>query len=222
MLDGQNRLDAIERLGWEIFDSNGRIKAEYASEFLIRDDTPQDTLIARIVSLNIRRRHLSAEERADLIIELLALDPEKSDRQIAKEIGSDHKTVGKARRKGEDVGTLPHVDKRRDSKGRKQPASKIILNVTDAPPRTTGTTIKLTDAAATQTIATPYLFPAEQSKPRPSAATMSLTARLEIKAILDQWLPSLSPEHLREITGYFLNAVAKLNSEKSSLAGGAS
>jgi hypothetical protein len=43
---------------------------------------------------------------------------------IAREIGVDHKTIGRARAKGEDVGSIPHVPTRTDSKGRRQPARK--------------------------------------------------------------------------------------------------
>ena len=77
-----------------------------------------------VISVNIRRRHLNLEERERLLIELIARSPEKSDRQIAKDIGVSHHTVGKARAKGEDVGRIAHVAKRTDTKGRQQPASK--------------------------------------------------------------------------------------------------
>jgi hypothetical protein len=50
--------------------------------------------------------------------------PSKSDRQIAKFIGVDHKTVGKIRREAEARGEIPHVEKRTDTKGRSQPAKK--------------------------------------------------------------------------------------------------
>jgi ParB-like chromosome segregation protein Spo0J len=80
--------------------------------------------VGYVVSKNILRRHLRPEKRNEAIVELLKLNPHKSDRQIAKEIGVDHKTIGAVRRKAEDVGSIPHAEIRTDSKGRKQPAKK--------------------------------------------------------------------------------------------------
>jgi len=79
---------------------------------------------AFVVSANIRRRHLNVEQRQHLLIELIASAPEKSDRQIGKGIGVDHKTIARARTKGEDVGRVPHVETRTDALGRQQPATK--------------------------------------------------------------------------------------------------
>jgi DNA-binding transcriptional regulator YhcF (GntR family) len=56
--------------------------------------------------------------------EAVKADPGKSDRAIAEKIGVDHKTVAKVRADLEDVGSIPHVDTRTDSKGRQQPATK--------------------------------------------------------------------------------------------------
>ena len=61
-------------------------------------------------------------------MELIASNPEKGDRQIGRETGVDGKTIAKARRKGEDVRSIPHVEKRTDSKGRSQPARKTPVN----------------------------------------------------------------------------------------------
>jgi cell division protein FtsL len=77
-----------------------------------------------VISTNIRRRHLNHKQREEAFAKIIARAPEKSDRQIAREIGVDHKTIGRARAKGEDVGSIPHVPTRTDSKGRRQPARK--------------------------------------------------------------------------------------------------
>jgi hypothetical protein len=85
----------------------------------------------KIEIANLHRRHLEPEqyhariEASHARIETaLKRDPEKSDRQLGEELGHDHKTVGAIRRKMEDVGSLPHVPKRTDTKGRQQPAKK--------------------------------------------------------------------------------------------------
>jgi ParB-like chromosome segregation protein Spo0J len=84
-----------------------------------------DDPVGYVASKNIYLRHLKPQKRNEAIVELLRLNPHKSDRQIAKEIGVDHKTIGAVRRKAEDVGSIPHVEIRTDSRGRKQPAKKV-------------------------------------------------------------------------------------------------
>jgi hypothetical protein len=114
VLDGRNRLDAMELVGLDplscpmtiLYGSDGVDPYSY------------------VISANIHRRHLTAEERRDRLVALIARTPEKSDRQLGKEIGVDHKTISRARTKGEDVGRIPHVAKRTDTKGRQQPANK--------------------------------------------------------------------------------------------------
>jgi hypothetical protein len=136
LLDGRNRLDAIEASTGcpvqvvleAVSRSSAKIWSIKAGEW-IRDDrvTVLDGLVdpyAYVVSANIRRRHLTPEERQNALINLIARAPEKSDRQISREVGVDHKTIASARAKGEDVGSFPHVSTRVDSKGRRQPATK--------------------------------------------------------------------------------------------------
>ena len=77
LLDGRNRLDALELLGrggllpgskedrdMEIFDE------------VFSDDDP----VAYVISKNVHRRHLKPEQKRDLIVKLLKLDPERSNR----------------------------------------------------------------------------------------------------------------------------------------------
>jgi hypothetical protein len=113
VIDGINRLDAMETVGIAFDDMKG-----------FQTVKPETDPYAFAISMNIERRHLTAEQRQHLLITLIARAPEKSDRQIAKEIGVDHKTIASARAKGEDVGRIPHVETHTDSKGRKQPSRK--------------------------------------------------------------------------------------------------
>jgi ParB-like chromosome segregation protein Spo0J len=114
ILDGRNRYRACLEAGVGLRISKYEDNSPYIGD-----------PAAYVISKNIHRRHLTAEQRQKLIIEVLARAPEKSDRRHAKEIGVDHKTIGAARAKGEDVGRIPHVETRTDTKGRKQPARKI-------------------------------------------------------------------------------------------------
>lgn len=82
--------------------------------------------VAYIISANIHRRHLTAEQRREVIAKVIAARPEASDRQIAKQVRADHKTVGTIRKKKEATGEVSPVEKRTgaDGKVRAQPAKK--------------------------------------------------------------------------------------------------
>jgi hypothetical protein len=77
-----------------------------------------------VISANIHRRHLTAEQKRELIAKLIKATPEKSDRQIAGMIKASPTTVGTVRADMEAKGDVSKLDTRRDSKGRNQPAKK--------------------------------------------------------------------------------------------------
>jgi ParB-like chromosome segregation protein Spo0J len=106
ILDGRNRARACAAAG---------VKPIY------RPFTGEDPG-AFVISANIRRRHLNQKQRKELLIKIIARAPGKSDRQIAKSIGVDHKTIGAARAKGEQLGSIPQLKKTigADSKARKR------------------------------------------------------------------------------------------------------
>jgi hypothetical protein len=106
---------------------------------------PNTDAIAYVVSRNIYRRHLTAEQKRELIANLLKATPEKSDRQIAKTVKVDHKTVASVRAEKEGRGEIPHVAKRQDAKGRQQPARKTPTKPT---PRVSDEVLQRRDAAA--------------------------------------------------------------------------
>jgi len=83
-----------------------------------------DDPVAYVISANIHRRHLTAEQKRDLIAELIKAQPEKSNRQIAKATGVSHPHVAKVRGELEKTGDVETVTTSIDSKGRKQPARK--------------------------------------------------------------------------------------------------
>jgi hypothetical protein len=126
LLDGRGRLDAIEiEIGPAIVGPPSIMAGKdfLAVNKVIVLDRSVDPY-AYVISANIHRRHLTVEQKHELIAKLIETDPTKSNRQIAKTVKVDHKTVASVRAEKEGRGEIPHVETRTDSKGRAQPATK--------------------------------------------------------------------------------------------------
>jgi ParB/Sulfiredoxin domain len=120
VLDGRNRLAACKIAGVKpmIADMSapgGKVYGR-AGEAL----TPTDY----VVSHNLHRRHLTAEQKREVIAAVLKQDPKRSNRRVAEQTKADHKTVGTVRKEMEGRGEIPHVEARADTKGRQQPSRK--------------------------------------------------------------------------------------------------
>jgi hypothetical protein len=130
IIDGRNRYRAPLQLGYDPDPSKYFRKAICAhtvgGEIAPHEQDNDARVQAYVISKNIHRRHLTAEERRDLLVKLVAAQPEKADRVIAREAKVDHKQVSRARRKGEATGAIAPVEKRvgADGKARVQPAKK--------------------------------------------------------------------------------------------------
>jgi DNA-binding Lrp family transcriptional regulator len=120
LIDGRNRLDAMELAGIPIF-SRGRTELNPDIAELVPDETDP---VSYVIGVNINRRHLTCEQKRDLIAKLMKMAPEKSDRQIAAQTKASPSTVGKVRKELEQTGDVSKLDTRTDTKGRNQPASK--------------------------------------------------------------------------------------------------
>jgi len=83
-------------------------------------------------ALNIARRHLSAEDRRELIAGAIRDDPTASDRRIAVAIGVSPTTVGTVRSELERAGDVSELDTRTDTLGRSQPARRPSIVVGSA------------------------------------------------------------------------------------------
>jgi len=138
LLDGRNRLDAMEVVGiparLELI--NGQCSV------IMHADTDHDFSDANVIesdpyayvaSANLHRRHLTAEQKRDLTAKLIKAQPEKSDRHIAEQAKSNRTTVGQIRKALEKAGDVSIVDTRTDSNGRKQPARKARKQPTPKP-----------------------------------------------------------------------------------------
>jgi ParB-like chromosome segregation protein Spo0J len=118
LIDGRNRLDAMELVGLEIVLENVAMLA------CCRKHSPGFDPYAYVISANIHRRHLTAEQQRDLIAKLLKANPEKSNRQVAKLTGVSHPHVAKVRTELEQTGDVETVSTSIDTRGRKQPAKR--------------------------------------------------------------------------------------------------
>jgi ParB-like nuclease family protein len=115
VLDGRNRYRACLAAGIQPL-----VHGHHSGCAAIGDPT------AYVISRNLHRRHLTAEQKREVIAKVIAAQPDKSDRRIAKQVKADHKTVGAVRRAKEATGEVSPVEKRTgaDGKARKQPAKK--------------------------------------------------------------------------------------------------
>ena len=77
-------------------------------------------------SLNLHRRHLTREQKRQIIAESLKADPQLSNREHAKRTGASDKTVGAVREVMEESAEIPHFSERIDPRAgnASQPASR--------------------------------------------------------------------------------------------------
>ncbi|MDP2618588.1 MAG: ParB N-terminal domain-containing protein [Hyphomicrobiales bacterium] len=118
VLDGHHRIKACAELGISEWP---RIVRTFASEADKRTHARQ---------LNLARRHLNQEQRRVLIADDLRERPDRSNRQIAAELGVDDKTVGTVRAGLEATAEIPQLEKTvgADGRSRRKPSvSRVHL-----------------------------------------------------------------------------------------------
>jgi hypothetical protein len=131
IIDGRNRYRALLQLGIIPKKSNlhyVRTALDQCRSSVggigFHGKVDRNGMVAYIVSKNIHRRHLTADQKRDAIAALIKAQPEKSNRQIAKATGTSHPHIGKVRAELEKAGDVETVTTSIDTKGRKQPAKK--------------------------------------------------------------------------------------------------
>jgi hypothetical protein len=103
ILDGRNRYRACHELG--------KRPTFYTAP-------PDVDPVAYVVSANLHRRHLTAEQKKEIIKEVLKEAPAKSNRQVAAQVKVDDKTVGAVRKRLEATAEIPQSTARAGKDGR--------------------------------------------------------------------------------------------------------
>jgi hypothetical protein len=114
---------AIVRYQGKILDGNNRYRAcelvKIAPKFA---DFTGDDAAARnyVISANIHRRHLSPDQRREIIAALLKADPTQSNRQVAEQAKASHHTVGVVRNELETTGQVAQLETTTGADGKKR------------------------------------------------------------------------------------------------------
>ena len=104
LLDGRNRVAAMARL------PDGKDRIEGAIGLANQYESNTDP-VAFVVSANVRRRHLTPDQKSDLIKVVLKNDPTLSNRAIGSITKTDHHKVADVRNGLASTGEIPPVDK---------------------------------------------------------------------------------------------------------------
>jgi ParB-like chromosome segregation protein Spo0J len=121
VVDGTNRLDALESSGVKVITPNGQLAHAYCGQ---THRMHESQVPAWVISTNVRRRHLSQAQKREALVQLRKLDPGKSNRGIAKEIGFDDKTVGAVRAKLDATAEIPQLDTATGADGKQRAVKK--------------------------------------------------------------------------------------------------
>jgi DNA-binding Lrp family transcriptional regulator len=144
LVDGRNRLDAMElaglhfKLKWNSKTDLPHLRWKDPDGVSLDPFSPvhvimPEQVLAYVISANLRRRHLSIEDKDRLIVQLLKGDPTKSNRQVAKLTDTSHPHVAKVREQAEKSGDVETVTTSIDTTGRKQPARKTTTKPSSVP-----------------------------------------------------------------------------------------
>ena len=175
ILDGRNRLAACEIAGVE-----PRFE-EYTG----------DDPVAYVISANIHRRHLTTDQKREVIAKLLAANPEKSNRWLAAPLGVDDKTVASVPRDLEQLRKIPQLKKTICKDGKKRTTQRKKTK----PPAVESLTIEI--ARSPQVPATvPVLV---HDAPKGDASARALA---EFKFACKAYLPKMNEAHRQDAVAF--------------------
>jgi hypothetical protein len=122
LLDGRNRLDALALLDLLCVNERCSLSSKDGEpiKWRIENGDPYDI----VLSLNVHRRHLTPDQRDEVIAKVLKAKPELSNRQIGKLTKADHHKIAKARHRAEATGEVSPVEKTIGADGKARPATK--------------------------------------------------------------------------------------------------
>jgi N6-adenosine-specific RNA methylase IME4/ParB-like chromosome segregation protein Spo0J len=115
VIDGANRLRIAASLSIREVPIEVRVGLSDADKEQLAED------------LNLHRRHLSREQMRRFVERRLARSPGRSNRQIAADLGIDHKTVAFVRRTGEATGEIPQLSRTVGADGKTRPARRAAV-----------------------------------------------------------------------------------------------
>jgi DNA-binding Lrp family transcriptional regulator len=222
IVEGRNRYLALQRLGIDPSAEPSKYfrKAIYAhtvgGEIDPHEQNNDDRVRAYVISKNIHRRHLTAEQKRDLVAKLLKATPEKSNRQIAKAVGVSHPHVAKVREELEASGDVETVTTSIDTKGRKQPAKKAnVVHARVLPQSSTPIPVhfSLVDSEASAAARKAHYAKTEDdgAMPTEEEAEESYQETLFDQAclILEQMTGETRQKFFAHLRGKYLNALGK-------------
>ena len=125
ILDGFNRVEI-----WNELRAEGVKLPDYPR--IIRPGLTESEKRAHARALNLTRRHLSREQRRQLIEDQLRETPEQSDNQIAEALGVSDKTVAGRRRHLESTSEIPKLERTEGKDGKSRPARRPSIHVKNA------------------------------------------------------------------------------------------
>ena len=125
MTDDEIRKKILTKLTVPLWPTAGRALGlgQHAAHAAAKNETIDKTFdpYARVLSLNIRRRHLTAEQKRVLIANVLKAKPETSNVQIARQVKVDDKTVANVRTGLEATSEIPRLEKTVGKDGKERP-----------------------------------------------------------------------------------------------------
>ena len=129
LLDGRNRLNAAQKEGLLSMREGGlSIKWPDGHIEILRREEVRGDPYGIVLALNVRRRHLTADQKRELIGKVLKASPHLSNRQVGKAVGADKNTIARAREELEATGAIHQLEKTigADGKARTTKPAKAV------------------------------------------------------------------------------------------------